>query len=245
MRTHLASNEKLKISIYKGSYKGIPIKSDKRVHDEVMRILPDNIKNIAAPKILDVASGKGALSQRLIDEHPNVVLDCNDLEAGILADGARAIYSKNLNENFDFQTKYDCILAIEVIEHLENPFHFIRTLKKHLNPSGKIILSTPNIDSLFDRIHYLIHGYPYYFGERGIVNSGGHITMCPEWLLRHIAISENLNFEPVSNSVNTEIFIGWKARSLLTLLYPLKTLMRNLNNRSSTICVLSFINEND
>jgi SAM-dependent methyltransferase len=40
--------------------------------------------------------------------------------------------------------KYDCIVMVEVIEHLEEPIAFLRSSLCLLNPGGAIIVTTPN-----------------------------------------------------------------------------------------------------
>lgn len=231
-------SKQLRMPIYNANYKGIPIKSDSRVHIAVIEVLKKSLIN-SCNRItcLDVATGKGALAQRIIDSFPNIEIDCNDYEDGVLTVGARNIFSKDLNNDFIFENKYDVILAIEIIEHLENPFHFIRNLKSHLKPGGFILLSTPNTDSLFDRLWHLYYGYSYYFGERGIINSGGHIMMTPEWLLRHIALKEDLDFKIVSNLIDSKALMGPKGRLILALFYPLRFIVKNYNDRSSTVCI--------
>ena len=230
--------EELRMPIFNAQYRGIPIKSDSRIHlavlDVLKRLIPPSIDAVT---LLDVATGKGALAQRVVDFFPGITVDCNDLEFGVQATGVRKIFSKDLNTDFDFQAKYDVVLAVEIIEHLENPFHFIRLLQRHLKPEGFIILTTPNVDSFFDRRWFLFNGYSYYFGSRGIVNSGGHITMCPEWLLRYIGEKQRLDFLMVSNAVDSKGLISLKGRFLLALLYPLRVFLRNINDRSGTVCV--------
>jgi len=47
-------------------------------------------------------------------------------------------------ENFELGRKFDVIVAGEIIEHLGNVSSFIECAKSHLNPSGVLLLSTPN-----------------------------------------------------------------------------------------------------
>ncbi|OGP75344.1 MAG: hypothetical protein A2W09_07235 [Deltaproteobacteria bacterium RBG_16_50_11] len=47
-------------------------------------------------------------------------------------------------ENFNLERRFDVIVAGEIIEHLGNVSNFIECAKSHLNPSGVLVLSTPN-----------------------------------------------------------------------------------------------------
>jgi SAM-dependent methyltransferase len=229
--------EKETSPIFNAVYKGIPIKSDSRVHFAVLDVLQKTALPLNGKTVMDVATGNGALAQRLIDHFQGIIIDCNDLDHNVMAVGVRNIFFTDLNSDFDFGHKYDIVLAVEIIEHLENPFQFLRSLQRHLNPGGFVILTTPNVDSFFDRLWFFLKGYPLYFGSCGIINSGGHITMCPEWLLRHIAEKQGMEFSLVSDYVDSRGLIGWKARLILSLLSPLRVFIKNDNNRSGTVCI--------
>lgn len=41
--------------------------------------------------------------------------------------------------------KYDFVVAADILEHLQNPENALKLLKKNLNKSGLLIISTPNI----------------------------------------------------------------------------------------------------
>ena len=45
--------------------------------------------------------------------------------------------------------KFDCIIALEVIEHFPNPNIFMDTMLPHLNTGGTIILSCPNKNAIY------------------------------------------------------------------------------------------------
>jgi 2-polyprenyl-3-methyl-5-hydroxy-6-metoxy-1,4-benzoquinol methylase len=53
-------------------------------------------------------------------------------------------------EDFDFQIKFDRILAFDLIEHLPNPGLFLASCARNLKENGKLVIITPNAFSLFN-----------------------------------------------------------------------------------------------
>ena len=47
-------------------------------------------------------------------------------------------------ETMDLGETFDLIVAGEIIEHLDNCGAFLRTMHKHLTPTGRLVVSTPN-----------------------------------------------------------------------------------------------------
>jgi len=222
------------------SYKGIPIKSDYRVHDAVFGILENIAKKSSGHlSFLDIAMGSGALTQRVADSFPLWDISTNDYEGqSRLTDFIK--YSVDLNSQFSSSfRKYDLILCVEVLEHLENPWNFIRELRELLLPGGVIILTTPNSDSVLDRINYARYGHAFYFGEQGYLNSEGHITAVPDWLMRLILKSNGFDSVNLS-AVSTRPFIRKKLRPVFTaLLIYLKLTKKPYNHRSINIYLIS------
>lgn len=61
-------------------------------------------------------------------------------------------------EEFDTGSKYDYVVAGELIEHLSNPGKMLDCVRDHLRPSGKFIVTTPNP-------WYLFHGLSVWVGR--------------------------------------------------------------------------------
>jgi 2-polyprenyl-3-methyl-5-hydroxy-6-metoxy-1,4-benzoquinol methylase len=70
--------------------------------------------------------------------------------------------------------KFDCIVAIQVLEHVYQPKSFLEKLRCHLLPTGKIILATPDIGSPWRRImghqwpSFKIPEHILYFDKRSL-----------------------------------------------------------------------------
>ena len=67
-------------------------------------------------------------------------------------------------------------VAIEVIEHLENPLGFIRAVTEVLVDDGWLIVTTPNGLSLSSRLELMVRGHDFGFSDEDY-RANGHI--CP------------------------------------------------------------------
>lgn len=59
----------------------------------------------------------------------------------------------------------DIVIALEVIEHLENPRRFVRELARIARPGGTVLVSTPNQRSLLSALTLVARGHYAAFGD--------------------------------------------------------------------------------
>lgn len=65
-------------------------------------------------------------------------------------------------------SRFDVVIALDVIEHLSNPEDFLRTLRANIRPGCQVILSTANVAYWIVRIMLLLGQFNY--GKRGILD---------------------------------------------------------------------------
>jgi 2-polyprenyl-3-methyl-5-hydroxy-6-metoxy-1,4-benzoquinol methylase len=85
-----------------------------------------------------------------------------------------AWYQADLNEELTLGAAgFDAVICSEVIEHLENPRAVFRTLARLLRPQGKLLLTTPNQETLRSYLTLAFRGHFAYFTG---ANYPAHIT---------------------------------------------------------------------
>lgn len=69
----------------------------------------------------------------------------------------------------------DLVIALEIIEHLFDTDHFLDEINRVSRPGGHLILSTPNLASLKNRLRLAVGNYPQYleYSQTG----AGHIHL--------------------------------------------------------------------
>ena len=90
------------------------------------------------------AGAADLLFRRIVETNPDTL--GVDLDAAGIAALVRGRYRAVCADvhTMDLGRTFDTIVAGEIIEHLENPGQFLRTLRRHLRPDGKLIVTTPN-----------------------------------------------------------------------------------------------------
>jgi SAM-dependent methyltransferase len=173
-------------------YHGLKIHAAPFLHEQCMAVietihLPDDAT------VLDLGAGEGAFSQRLIDAGFRV--SAAELEVGRFRANAPC---QNLDLNRDFHDRwdqqFDLVEAIEIIEHLHNPRHFISNCLSALKSGGYLLVTSPNTESWLSRIRFLRDGHFLWF-EEADYHAYGHLTPIFSWQMAQIC--RELGAEPV------------------------------------------------
>ena len=163
-------------------YEGLPIFAFPGLH--AFAAIMAGAELAAGGRVLDVAAGSGALARRLADQGFDVV--CCDAEPqAFLLHGTLPFVAANLDEDFRalFDGPFDGVIGLEIIEHLENPRHFVRQCAALLKPGGGLILSTPNLDTPRSILNFVRHGTFKFFDDHHHAKDG-HISPLSQWQLK-------------------------------------------------------------
>jgi len=168
------------------NYKGLEIHTFPEVHEHAGRLVQQLVPPGGA--VLDLAAGSGAMCRRLKDM--GFCPTGTDLvgEHFYLHDQV-PFFPFNLNDTLppEMTGKFDCVTALEMIEHLENPRDLLRQCFRALKPGGVLIVSTPNIESPISLAQFIRTGEFRWFTEDYYRIRFGHITPIPLGLLRNAA----------------------------------------------------------
>jgi 2-polyprenyl-3-methyl-5-hydroxy-6-metoxy-1,4-benzoquinol methylase len=181
-------------------------------------------------RVLDLGAGTGAWANRLLAagyrvtafERPN---------AGYL--GSAPLIEGDLDHEFASrfgQERFDVLTCLEVVEHVENPRHLLRSARRLLEPDGAVVLTTPNIESTAARLRFLWTGELRHFGRDPVFNEPTHIT--PIHTLMFERALEAVGLRVVEHQYDREIASGsrWFFAAAARLLEPLLRGPRGGNN---------------
>jgi SAM-dependent methyltransferase len=199
-------------------YKGLAIHARAELHDEIGRIVAATLTSGAL--VLDVAAGSGAMCRRLQDLGFTPTA-CDIVSEKFRLHGDVDFFEIDLNQHFPdhFRAMFDCVIAMEIIEHLENPWHFLRQCFFVLRPGGLLVVSTPNIGSPASRAAYARAGKFRWFDEHNY-EMDGHITpitlsgMC----IMLTSVGFNINYIASVSPIGGKGIFHWRTRLLVGLI---------------------------
>ena len=150
------------------------------------------LKRVTGPAVLDVGCAGHIIKPkspywlhgRLREQFPSLVgIDLHkDNVARLRELGFENVHVASA-ENFDLDSKFDTIVAGELIEHLSNPSMFLNRCHLHLKPGGRVVITTPYVFSLL----YVLYAYVKF---PNTCQNNEHTTwFCPQTLSELVARS--------------------------------------------------------
>jgi SAM-dependent methyltransferase len=112
---------------------------------------------------------------------------------------------------------FDAVVAVEVVEHVEDQFAFLREMARIAKPGGLVVLTTPNVLNANSRLRTLFSGFPVLYDPLPLDvhdprHLGGHIHPVTPYYLAYAAIRAGL-LEPTFHPDRTK-----KSAVVLTIL---------------------------
>lgn len=167
--------------------------------------------------VCEMGYGEGITAQHLGEYFENYTV----IEgASALSEQAR-LNNPNINivnsmfETYEPSEKYDLVLALHVLEHVENPAKILEQVKKWLKPSGTLLTLVPNknslhrvfalnmsliknLDELSERDILVGHQRVYGLDElcRELNNCGFEVNEKMGFFLKSVPNSMMLNYDP-------------------------------------------------
>jgi SAM-dependent methyltransferase len=169
-------------------YKNILMMVDLGMHEQIFEEVVKLVQS--GSKILDLGCGEGALSQRLVD-NGYMVTSVDKNPSYFKCQGSDFVEidfdKKDQLDAFIVKNEntFDAVIGIEVIEHVENQWEYIRGLKMMCKKDGHIFVSTPNIQSWLSRFNFVRNGRFHQFSDIDL--EYGHISPLTQWELSVIA----------------------------------------------------------
>lgn len=127
--------------------------------EKILKLLNDEVTRTKRNQtILSIGCGEGRIEEKFVkDGHTLVGVDINEEALKKARErGITVICGDFLN--ISFKEQFDCVIAVDVFEHLVQPHQFLQKIADVLKEEGKLIIKSPNFGHIYYRLKYVLTG---------------------------------------------------------------------------------------
>lgn len=174
----------------------------------VERWLADMPRDI---RILDIGAGSGELERRMVNlGFRNIVaVDLDDyLDAGSIGLSPELTIADVSRDVLPIADRsIDAVFLLQMIEHLENPWHCVREVLRVTKPGGDIFVAVPHATSFVNRLKFLRSG-----NVDSYAVSNNHVAFFTDALFRKLWGGDSVRVVSTHYSEGFIRFFGRKIR---------------------------------
>lgn len=162
-------------------------------------------------RVLDVGCLGGQLSRYML-EHGNEVwgVEINSAAAEVATRRGIRVKVADVEKGLPFESEsFDVIHAGEVIEHLYDTKAFFAECRRVLKPGGIFLFTTPNLNSLENRVRVAAGGYLSMAGAYPEDHFGSHVRVFNVEKVRELCAQAGLELEDVRGVFNLQRRARW------------------------------------
>lgn len=217
---------------------------ENRLARRLSRVIGDN----QSANILEIGCGGGSLL-RALQRAGFKNLSGSDFRAGLQQERGIRFVRRDIEAQFPYEERFDVIIMINVIEHLLDPIEALKKCRDHLSPDGKIMVMTPNADSLalslFGRYWAGFHAprHIFLFNQKSLKEIGKKIGL--DQGLCHSSVDpgqwsisiQNILQDTALGKTKLQNGLAWYTNVLSLLLMPAAILQNLTPNCANIFCV--------
>lgn len=134
-------------------------------HGENFQRILNIIKDSGATSVLDCGYGTGAIASKLSELPSSISIDIVEGADSLCKKanehfGTRIRIINSFFELYEPDKKYDVIMALHILEHVEDPVNLLRKFYSWLNTGGIVITAVPNANSIHRQLAVMLNLQP-------------------------------------------------------------------------------------